>query len=280
MALSKLVSPALSSCVLKPAAAECHRYDAFFEPSNAMEESLLDLYRNAGDQTHLRPFIGEAFLSPTSEHFRVMVIGINAYVSPEDWDSADPNWFYKWAKNGDDGFYEQAHRDAKALADALCERSEYYGEYKYIAPDSLYVTNTVKEYLPEETGKSSDNVPQSYFEEGAEVWERELDILADQNALPHLVIVFGSQVWPYACDSMRVEEGKIEYQNFSVEEYNHTSGPCLHFANRIEVSLDENTQTILLTRCYHPSAHERKVTPEWLLNQSDFRQLAGIEDTV
>jgi hypothetical protein len=248
------------------------------EPSIAMEESLLDLYENASSQTHIRPFVGEAFLSPTSQYLRVMAIGINAYVSPEDWDSIDPNWFYNWAKDGDDGFYEQVHHDAGTLANALCEKSEHYRKYAYIAPDSLYVTNAVKEYLPEESGKSSDDVSQSHFEKGAEVWERELDILADHNTLPHLVIVFGSQVWPHACDSLRVEEGKIEYQNFSIEEYNHTSGPCLHYANRIEASVGEGSQTILLTRCHHPSAYKRKVTPGWLLDQSDFCQLAGIEE--
>lgn len=248
------------------------------ESANAMEESLLSLYENGSDQTHIRPFVGESFRSPTSKFLRVMAIGINAYLSPEDWSSIDPDWFYNWAKNGNDGFYEQAHLDAKTLASALCEGSEYFEEYEYVEPDSLYVTNAIKEYLPEEIGKSSDDVPQSYFEKGAEIWERELDILAKHNALPHLVIVFGSQVWPHACDSLRVNEGKIDYQNFSIGEYNHTNGPCLHFANRIDVSVGGDSQTILLTRCHHPSAYKREATPEWLLNQSDFCQLAGIED--
>lgn len=243
-----------------------------------MEESLLDLYENGSDQTHIRPFVGNVFQSPTSKFLRVMAVGINAYVSLEDWSSTDPDWFYNWAKNGDDGFYEQAHLDTKTLANALCRGSEYFGEYEYLEPDSLYATNAVKEYLPEEIGKNSSDVPKSYFEKGAEIWERELDILAKHNALPHLVIVFGSQIWPHACDSLRVEEGKIEYQNFSIGEYNHTTGPCLHFANRIEVSVGGDSQTIILARCHHPSAYPREVTPDWLLNQSDFCQLAGIED--
>jgi hypothetical protein len=56
------------------------------------------LYRGHGAR-HLLPFIGRAFDTPKANELRVVVVGINACLSPKDWRAAPPDvgtWFRNW----------------------------------------------------------------------------------------------------------------------------------------------------------------------------------------
>lgn len=244
-----------------------------------MENTILECYKKVRNNgKHIRPFIGSDYLDKSPESLRIMALGINSYVGESDWNNVDPKWFYGWAKNGTHRFFSTVHSDINSLANSLMERSKYLSGKHFKICKSLYFTNAVTQYLLESEGKKSENVQEIYFQEGAKRWKQELDILAENNVFPHIIVIFSQQFWDYAWKAFGRSENTSKYRNFSVNKFTSTKGACRHYLNHINVDINGQQQSVLLLRCHHPSAIGRSKVPKWLLEQPAFREIAGIEE--
>jgi hypothetical protein len=140
-----------------------------------------------------------------------------------------------------------------------------------------YGTNAVKVFLGEE-GKTTQNMSASNFQEYADDWHRELDVMAEHRVLPHLILVLGEQIWELMWRSFYPEgERRLPHKHFQVTEYEtcERNAECYHFGNRITAEVDAGKQTILLVRMSHPAAAQDH-RAYWLLGQPEFRKLAGL----
>lgn len=222
---------------------------------------------------HILPFVGAAFERPTPDQARVVVVGINSYVSPKDWDKINPNWFAGWFEQSSHRFYKSVKKQAVNLAAALVERSESLRGKKLVWPGSFYATNAIKTYLPEAEGKRADQVQPEMFTEHATTWRGELDLMAQHEALPHLIVLFGEPFWKHAWSAFRPPHAD-NYKHLRVLEYRHTDGPSLHHVNRLRLGGANGEQTTLLVRLRHPSSRTKRGSVSWLLGQDDFWALA------
>lgn len=222
---------------------------------------------------HIVPFIGQAFEHPSPNDMRVVIVGINSYVSPKDWDQIKPEWFGSWVVQAKFPFYRGVKAQSLELASALVEKLPHLTNLNFAWPGSLYATNAIKTYLPEAEGKKSEQVPPEMFAEHASTWRQEVDLLAEHGALPNLIVIFGAQFWPHACASFKPPHSD-NYKHLRVLEYQHATGPCLRFANRLTLQGANGRQTTLLVRLRHPSARTNVGSARWLLAQEEFWTLA------
>lgn len=217
---------------------------------------------------HLLPFIGAAFERPRFDDLRVVVVGINSYVSADDWSKIQPDWYSVWFRNSEHRFFRAARKHATALVTTLRERGVLAPSH-FEWPGSFYGTNAIKTYLPQDRGKRSDEVPASLFEQHAIVWRAELDAMAEHAVLPHVVVVFGEPFWAHAVASLRPPHVD-RYEHLQVQHFRHATGPSLHFVNRFRVAGTAGEQTMLLVRLRHPSARTKIGSVEWLVANDDF----------
>lgn len=232
--------------------------------------AITEIYSKRDD--HILPFVGSAFERPTAEQLRVVVVGINSYVSEKDWHKINPAWFAGWFEHSSHRFYKSAKEQATSLAAALAERAEWPRGQKIVWPDSFYATNAIKTYLPEADGKRADQVSPELFEQHAATWRDELDAMAEHGALPHLIVIFGEPFWRHAWSAFKPPHVDA-YNQLRVLDYRHTEGPSLHFVNRLRLGDASGEQTTLLVRLRHPSSRTRKGSVSWLLAQEDFWSL-------
>ena len=128
---------------------------------STLETEILRLYDAFENPIH--PFIGQAFEGANRGALRVMTIGINAYLSPKDWPNQQPTWFSSWFKEGRHPFDRGVAEGAGTIANSLTANSTLYSALAFRGTDSIFHTNAVKSYLPESSGKTSDQIsPRDY----------------------------------------------------------------------------------------------------------------------
>lgn len=221
---------------------------------------------------HMLPFIGDAFAKPDAERLRVMVVGINCYISDHHW-PPQPDWFGSWLADG-----VGKHRYQKGLlrkVRAVCKGLEGATLFRGLRFDnmaSMYITNAIKVYLPESEGKRASQIERTQYDTHLDQWHDELDLLAAVGATPHLILIVGAPFWGSACAAFkRGPAGRYE-----VVDHEYTAGPTLHFVNRYRVRVQGGEQTVLMVRVAHPAARTRQGQPRWLLVQPEFRRVAGL----
>ena len=244
-----------------------------------------------GRSAALVPFIGDAYETSSPGAFRVLVIGINSYISEKDWPK-DPakmrDWHRDWwgtaacEAGGSYAFYTKAFREASALGQALASSSSLFSKLSFDADPStktgLYATNAVKEYMRGDEFKDSKSITPEILAKYRETWHAELDALANHGVLPHLIVVLGEQVWDHAWQAFHGEHHRSKA--FEVVEY-ETPGvfedPIHHHANRLLLKAGDKTQQTLLVRFHHPSkwGPDQK-RAEWILGEPNFRKLARL----
>jgi hypothetical protein len=239
----------------------------------AFRRTVTALYETKPNCIH--PFIGETFASGEPSTLRVMTIGINAYLSADDWLRQDPEWIAGWFREGRHQFDRRVAEAAATIGRAL-ETSECFAGLRYEGKANIFHTNAVKAFLPESEGKRSDQVAPQQFEAFASTWHAELDLMARHGVLPHVVIVFGRPFWEWAWKAFHPKT-KPSFSHLEVSSFANAENEGHHFANRIEVEGAAGKQTLLLVALRHPAARAvSRATPEWLLAQDDVRRLFGL----
>jgi hypothetical protein len=213
------------------------------------------------NQDHILPFIGEAFTSARPEQLRVVVVGINAYVSEGDWDHKSAEWFRT-------GFAEQRHRfdkrvlsEVSELALGLTSAGRALAGRVFEGSKSMYVTNAIKVYVREHEGKRASQVA-AQLGRYLDQWRDEMETMMELRLTPHLIVVMGGPFWPHMCRSFR--DGGVLCQQ--VAEYRPTQGETLHHLNRIVLS---DGQRVVLVRLRHPAARTPKGSAAWLLANAE-----------
>lgn len=255
-----------------------------------LAQAMTALYDQHGP-ANLLPFIGAAYEQASQTAFRMMVIGINSYISEQDWpeDPASMRGWYGdwWAKaacneGGTHAFYTKAFKETSRLAEALAASSSLFPGLAFDADSStkagLYATNVVKEYMRGDEFKDSKSITPEILAKYTETWHAELDALANHGVLPHLIVVLGEQVWDLAWQAFHVEHHRSSA--FEVVEYDTPGAfedPIHHHANRLLFKVGDVPQQTLLVRFHHPSkwGPDQK-RAEWILAEPKFRTLAGL----
>lgn len=221
---------------------------------------------------HILPFVGAAFERPSPDQLRVVVVGINSYVSEQHWPLAPGGGFPDWFAHTKYRFFRSVKRNATRLVSGLVDNGIFDG-LRFEWPDSFYATNAIKTYLPESEGKRADQVSSELFDQHAATWRDELDAMAQHGALPHLIVIFGEPFWKHAWSAFKPPHLDA-YEHLRVLDYRHTDGPSLHFGNRLRLGGANGELTTLLVRLRHPSSRTQKGSVSWLLGQDDFWMLA------
>lgn len=222
------------------------------------------------------PFIGDLFASGDPRTLRVMTIGINAYLSVGDWAQQNPTWFSGWFKDGRHKFDRTVAADAGTIASLLIAKSSYFAGMEYRGKENIFHTDAVKVFMPESSGKTSDQVTRQDFEAHVPTWHAELDIMAKHGVLPHVVLVFGRPFWEWAWQAFHPKT-KPSFTCLKVHAFTSASGDGHHYANRVEVEGAAGRQPVALMTVRHPAARaSSKATTDWLLSLPDVRELLGL----
>jgi hypothetical protein len=237
----------------------------------------------------LLPFIGATYEKPSRRDFRVGVVGINSYITDADFRDPDKQrWFAEWwscaglgkARPETHRFYERAYEEAQKLADAVVHGSSLFHGLSYdadpVTKSGIYATNAIKVYTSDKY-KEAAAIPADLLSTHTPTWHAELDAMAQHEVFPHLIVILGERLWESAWMALH-PDALPPYKHFSVLEYETVGddqSPSYHHANRVRVRISEQDQHVLLVRLHHPSAHSKvQKRADWLLEQSDFRQLA------
>jgi len=219
------------------------------------------------------PFVGEAFAAPDATSLRVVAVGLNAYTRPER--PLPPERFADWMRDASQRFHRGVAAEVSVLATALAASPGFAG-LRYRGEEdgraSLYATNAVKRYLPTREGKRSTRVPSTYLEEGTRVWGGELQAMADHDALPHLIVVFGSRWWRPAWRSL----GGPARPSW-VRDSRSTPKPSpLHSRlNRLVLTERGEERPVLVVRLRHPAAYSPRWGAEEVAGHADFLAVVG-----
>lgn len=254
-------------------------------------QRICDIYQHH-EPRHILPFIGASYENASPNAFRVAVIGLNAYSEPS-WEPKGEEalryetlraWWKSWwaAAPGPPSprFFQTAYREADKLAREIVRHSCVFPGLDYDATPTksgYYATNAVKIFLGAE-GKTTQGMSSSDFQKYADDWHCELDVMAEHRVLPHLIVVFGDQIWEVMWRSFYPEgTDRVLHTQFEVTGYESCdcSVECYHFANRITARVGDTQHKILLARMLHPAAVQDH-RAYWLLGQPEFRRLAGL----
>jgi hypothetical protein len=231
------------------------------------------------NESAIHPFIGEAYTEPRPDDLRIMALGINAYISDhewEEWRAGHADDFASWFELGKYHFFPRAYRRGKELAEALLDQSGDFDGLQLRGEDgrqSFYVTNAVKVFLRASEGKSASNVSEARIQAHQLQWYRELDLLAAAGLMPHAIIVFGRPFWPWASRTFKMD-ARRPLPHIEVVGHRWTPGPGRHHINRYQLAGVE--RSLPLVGMAHPSSRRREGRVGWLLEQADFRELAGL----
>jgi hypothetical protein len=105
--------------------------------SEAFRASILQAY---GRPHCIHPFMGERLACGEPGALRVMTIGINAYLSEDDWDNQQPGWVGEWFRDGRHKFDRRVAADAAVIATALVARSKYFSGLSYAGKPNIFHT--------------------------------------------------------------------------------------------------------------------------------------------
>lgn len=216
------------------------------------------------------PFVGAAFTG-SKDSLRIACVGINCYISPDDWRPPEPNWFASWFRQQKLPFSRGAAKAAATVGHAL----EVAGWGHFDGLESCWATNAIKVYLGEAEGKEAHQVPADAFEKHAATWRLELDVMAAHDVLPHAVVVLGEPQWGATCRSLDPRHGWT-YQHLSLLEYQTTPGDLYHHLNRIRVRAGGIARSILVIRVPHPRAFGAKPRAEDLVEHADFQRVVAL----
>ncbi len=221
----------------------------------------------------IHPFIGQHYCNATPGVHRVLVLGINCYYGERP-PRPSVQWFPKWMRERRYTFFARSFSESAVLAEAL-ESSADFRDLRWAGLESLYVTNMVRRYLPPATGKKAIDVPSHLLDEGSQVWRRELDLLHEHAVLPHVVIVFGGQVWTDAWTAF----GKRVQPDGWIVSYApcERSSDLFPHLNRVVVPEGDNERPLLLVKLDHPAARGDKKRAAWIVSHPDFRRVARTE---
>lgn len=233
-------------------------------------EQIHSIYDRHGP-TQIHPLIGDAFTTPQPNDLRVMAVGINSYVSADGQGKESPSWFAGWFRNQSFRYQRGAWRDLQGLAAGLTSPSSRLASKVFRGMDGLYLTNAVKVYVPEETGKRADQLSSEDFERHLAQWHDELDVMSEHEVLPHVIAIIGAPFWAYACESFRGDAFKM----MKVKSYEAARRACSHFASRIMLEVSRGEHEVLLVRLRHPAARSAKGSPKWLYEQEEFSRLVN-----
>ena len=100
-----------------------------------------------GELCPIFPHVGTAY-EPQSGVLRLLGVGVNSYISPEDVGGCKPWWYRSWIDQRAHPFARGARKDLDLLGAAL-EGGDRYAGLSYDPDASVYVTNAVKRYLHE-----------------------------------------------------------------------------------------------------------------------------------
>lgn len=221
-------------------------------------------------QPPIHPFIGRHYRDATPGVLRVLVLGINCYYSGQP-PPLGVQWFPYWMRERRFSFFARSFSESAVVAEAL-ECSPDFDGLRWAGLESLYVTNMVRRYLPPATGKQAAHVPLALLDEGSQVWRRELDVLHQYGVLPHVVIVFGGQIWGRAWTGF----GERVQPDGWIVTYTpcERSSDLFHHLNRVVVPEGDNERPLLLVKLDHPAARGDKKRAAWIVSHPDFRQVA------
>jgi len=229
-----------------------------------------DLRATEAEPLPFHPFVGQHFGEGTPGLLRVLITGSNCYVGEKD--VPHPAWFAAWTRERAFTFFARAFSESAVLAEAVCSSQSFSGLRPGGGLEAMYVTNMVKRYLPASTGRREAEVPARWLDEGAQVWRRELDLLAAHSALPHVVIVFGdftwSRVWP-AFSTSEVGGWSREYRPLD------EASPLFHHLNLVMVAEDGRERPLLLVKLTHPASASHKHRAARVVASPDFKRLVG-----
>jgi hypothetical protein len=220
----------------------------------------------------IHPFIGRQYREATPGVLRVLVMGINCYYGQSP-PGPGVHWFPTWVRERRFTFFARTFSESSVIAEEL-ERSPDFDGFRYAGMESLYVTNMVRRYLPPAGGKKAAQVSEALLDEGSRVWRDELDILREHNALPHVVIVFGGQIWGRAWMAFG---GRVQPNGWIV-----SYTPCaksselLHHLNRVVVPEGDSQRPLLLVRVDHPAAVGDKKRAAWIVSHPEFRKVTRL----
>jgi hypothetical protein len=249
-----------------------------------LRSEVAALYDNQPDSNGFLPFVGDAYQHATAGVLRVLVVGINAYLS--DGHEKEPRemrgwWPAFWAEAGhasSSRFFTRAFEEADLFARRVTAESELFEGLGYSGDPKtkveFYATNAVKVWLGE-AFKTSDAVTPELAEKYRDLWHSELDLLARHDVLPHLIVGLGDQVWPHLWEAFYGK--RFTPKEFKVTEYTGCvdDAPAHHYALRTGAERNGKTQPILVVRFHHPSAFPKEPKrAEWLLARPEFRELA------
>ena len=211
-------------------------------------------------QPPIHPFIGRHYLDATPGVLRVLVVGINCYYGRYP-PGPGVQWFPVFMRERRFTFFARSFSESAVLAEAL-ESSPDFDGLRWAGLESMYVTNMVRRYLPPTTGKQAADVPPHLLDEGSQVWRDELDLLHDHEVLPHVVIVFGAQVWGHAWSAF----GKRVQPEGWIVSYApcERSSDLFHHLNRVVVPEGDNERPLLLVKLDHPAARATRSAPPGL----------------
>ncbi len=231
----------------------------------------------------IEPFIGAAYTEARATDFRLVMVGINTHISDEDMPRAKPSWFSGGFRGGDHHFFRQAHRDGDALAAALASAARGFEKLTY-RPEGkagFYVTNAIKRHMAKEYKRARRLSPKDYALHRPQ-WERELRAMADHGVLPHLIVLYGGEVWnQHGWRMLRPGEehyASLEAAGLRVTKYDVATGNCDTHAARVGLEAGGQQHELFLVRLSRPAHRNKRVTHDakWILRQSTFRRLAGL----
>ncbi len=228
---------------------------------------------------HLLPFVGDAFAEPADGVLRVVAVGLNSYIgendAPPEALPAMPGWFRGWVVEGKLPFFRGVRRECAALAGGCTAApGSRFARCEYRDPQSLYVTNAVKRYLPWKSGRYAAALEQTSFDEGGPIWRDELRTMAAHGALPHLVVVFGARAWWPTCSVLLELCEDPREPAFVRYEPRETTSPLFHRLNVITVAAGATHRPCVVVRLDHPASRPRW-TAARMLADAEFRAVIG-----
>lgn len=204
----------------------------------------------------------------------MLAIGLNAYISDEHL-PAHPEWFPAWVAERRPPFFRTAVRECERLVHGMLEQLGAPG-LSFDATTGLYLTNAVKRYLPYSSGHKVATVSSAWFDEGRGIWRDELRALAQADALPHVIVVFGRDAWPHVHEPLQQLCADATESAFVAYRPRDEASPLFHRLNLIDVRQGGAMRSMLLVRLNHP-ASPMKFNAATLLGDQEFRGVVSAE---
>jgi hypothetical protein len=175
----------------------------------------------------IHPYIGTAFTEADPGKLRILAVGINAYSGEGAVGEQPPSLYGEWFASQRYRYQRGVWRDLQAIGKALTAAPSRTAHLEFAGMDSVYLTNAIKVYVPEATGKRAEQIDLVDFEKHLGQWRDEIELMAQAGVPPHVIAVVGRPFWRYACASF--QKGGT-FSNVRVSDYRWCEGSCLSSA--------------------------------------------------